>query len=191
MTKKPRISQKESNEFRHSVEDVQPLNKANTRESTKKPQKKSTRPAHTKALKQDEHIDDQQIPPINFELSSQKDWHHAQDCIHFAKSGTSHQLLRKMRRGQLHIDDQLDLHQMNRHKALNAMNRFIAKAQSNGLKNLLIIHGKGYDQAILKNLTSHYLQQDKRVLAFHSATPKDGGTGAVYVLIKSKPREHL
>jgi DNA-nicking Smr family endonuclease len=52
-----------------------------------------------------------------------------------------------------------------------------------------IIHGKGYGSnnqgPIIKPLVNKWLQQRNEILAFCSARPNDGGTGAVYVLLKT------
>jgi DNA-nicking Smr family endonuclease len=57
------------------------------------------------------------------------------------------------------------------------------------LSCLRIIHGKGYGsyqkQPVLKAKLNSWLRQHEHVQAFCSARASDGGTGAVYVLIKS------
>jgi hypothetical protein len=78
----------------------------------------------------------------------------------------------------------------------------IEQAQAEGDRCLLIIHGKagagytdesgdirGAGQALLKSHVNHWLQQVDDVLAFASALPKDGGTGAVYVLLKNSRKK--
>ena len=76
---------------------------------------------------------------------------------------------------------------------------FIEQAFELGLRSVLIIHGKGESKAererssILKGCTDHWLRQLDIVQAFHSAQPRHGGTGAVYVLLKKseeKKREN-
>jgi DNA-nicking Smr family endonuclease len=51
-----------------------------------------------------------------------------------------------------------------------------------------IIHGKGNTSLgkmpVLKGRVNSWLRQKNEVLAFCSARPNDGGTGAVYVLLK-------
>jgi DNA-nicking Smr family endonuclease len=53
-----------------------------------------------------------------------------------------------------------------------------------------IVHGKGngswQKQPVLKVKLNHWLRQRDEVLAFCSARGNDGGTGAVYVLIKNR-----
>ena len=66
------------------------------------------------------------------------------------------------------------------------------QAQARGHRCLLVIHGKGYysssGEPILKNLLKNWLPLQPDVIAFHSAKPKDGGTGAIYLLIKRDNR---
>jgi DNA-nicking Smr family endonuclease len=51
-----------------------------------------------------------------------------------------------------------------------------------------IIHGKGKSSEgklpVLKGKVNSWLRQRDEVIAFCSARPSDGGTGAVYVLLK-------
>jgi DNA-nicking Smr family endonuclease len=61
---------------------------------------------------------------------------------------------------------------------------------SQGYRCLLITHGKGAQSnppARIKSYVNHWLQQVENVIAFHSATPRHGGTGSVYVLLKKTP----
>ncbi|MGY8862749.1 MAG: Smr/MutS family protein, partial [Pseudomonadales bacterium] len=48
---------------------------------------------------------------------------------------------------------------------------------------------QGAGQAIIKSHVNHWLQQLDAVLAFTSALPKDGGTGALYVLLKKSAKK--
>ena len=61
--------------------------------------------------------------------------------------------------------------------------------EENNIRCVRIIHGKGYGSnnkgPIIKPLVNKWLQQRNEILAFCSARPIDGGTGAVYVLLKS------
>jgi len=72
--------------------------------------------------------------------------------------------------------------------AREALIHFISQSYMAGFRCVLIIHGKGGVQneiSILKSHVNHWLKQFTEILAFHSALPKDGGRGAVYVLLKS------
>ena len=76
---------------------------------------------------------------------------------------------------------------------------FIEESYQYGLRSVLIIHGKGESKAdqargsILKGCVDQWLRDLETVLAFHSAQPRDGGTGAAYVLLRKseeKKREN-
>lgn len=110
------------------------------------------------------------------------------DEMLFVRSGMQHGLLRKLRRGQSSISGQLDLHGFTIPEARQALAGFLHSSQTRGAQCVVIIHGKGYGsqhkQPILKNKVNSWLQQHSEVLAFCSAQPADGGTGAVYVLLR-------
>ena len=79
------------------------------------------------------------------------------------------------------------MHGLTTEAARDALYKFIKTQTENHKRCLLIIHGKGGHEGappVVKNLVNRWLPQFDTVLAFHSAQPKDGGHGAVYVLLK-------
>jgi DNA-nicking Smr family endonuclease len=106
----------------------------------------------------------------------------------FVQSSLSNGLLRKLRRGQFALEAQLDLHGMTVPVAKEALSKFLRECRNTRRRCVLIIHGKGngslQKQPVLKGKLNIWLQRCGNVLAFCSARPMDGGTGAVYVLIK-------
>lgn len=108
----------------------------------------------------------------------------------FARDGIQTSLIRKLRRGQIRIDAELDLHRLTRDQARNAIAQFLSDCLNHGKRCVRIIHGKGLGsvnkQPVLKGLVSHWLQQRNDVLAFCSARPNDGGSGALYVLLRRR-----
>lgn len=106
----------------------------------------------------------------------------------YARPGIQHGLLRKLRRGQFSINTELDLHGMTVAVARGELVDFINHCQIKRTRCIRIIHGKGHGspgkQPVLKTKLNIWLQQIDVVLAFCSARPIDGGTGAVYVLLK-------
>jgi DNA-nicking Smr family endonuclease len=110
------------------------------------------------------------------------------DELLFARPGIQHGVLRKLRRGQFSVDAELDMHGMTTVVARHALTEFLRTAQFSRSRCVRIIHGKGrgsaQGRAVLKNKVNYWLQQRDDVLAFCSARPVDGGTGAVYVLLK-------
>ena len=69
------------------------------------------------------------------------------------------------------------------------IDQFITSVREHGKRCVRIIHGKGYGSSnkgpVIKPLVNQWLRKRSEILAFCSARPVDGGTGAVYVLIKS------
>ena len=89
----------------------------------------------------------------------------------------------RLRRGQFSAQDELDLHGANALQAETLLARFLGQSTGAGLGCVRIIHGKGGGDGVpvLKNLVDRALRQRGEVLAFHSAPPSQGGTGALLV----------
>ncbi len=115
------------------------------------------------------------------------------DILEFHQGGLQRSVLRKLRRGEFRIDAELDLHGLNSREAREALVRFLGDACAHADRCVRIIHGKGLrstsEGPVLKGLVNSWLRQRSEVLAFHSCRPDDGGTGAVYVLLKSARRK--
>lgn len=109
------------------------------------------------------------------------------DNLEFLKPGLQRNTLKKMRKGFFAIDAELDLHGLNRTEAKNHLTQFLNDCISEHYRCIHIIHGKGYrspnQKPILKNSLNQWLRQHSHVLAFCSAPPHAGGSGAVYVLL--------
>lgn len=106
----------------------------------------------------------------------------------FSRPGLQHSVLRKFRRGHFRIEAELDLHGRIVTEARTMVDVFLREAQAHGLRCVRIVHGKGLSSAgklpVLKGKVNGWLRQRDAVMAFCSARPYDGGTGAVYVLLK-------
>ena len=96
-------------------------------------------------------------------------------------------VFRRLRRGQFAVAAEIDLHGLGRHAAHEALREFIAEAVERGQGCVRVIHGKGRGSGqrgpVLKHVVNHWLRRMDGVLAFASARPVDGGTGAAYVLL--------
>lgn len=108
--------------------------------------------------------------------------------LSYLRDGYSPKLLRQLKRGQFSIQDDIDLHQMNAAAAQACITDFLAEAKQRGLRCVRIVHGKGLRSRaagpVLKALTDRLLRRRDDVVAFASARPMQGGTGAVVVLLK-------
>ena len=101
--------------------------------------------------------------------------------------------LRKLRRGVWPAQDSLDLHGNNSDAARKLLQEFLHEAMQRGMRCVLVIHGKGMNsrggEGVLRKLTRHWLTQLPQVLGYCDAAPKQGGSGAVLVLVKVKSGE--
>ena len=111
------------------------------------------------------------------------------EALFFARPGLQQRLLQRLKRGQLAIGAELDMHGMTAAMARSAMVNFITLCREQHIRCVRIIHGKGYgsgDSApVLKNRVNSWLRQHHDVLAFSSAQIQDGGSGALYVLLRA------
>ncbi len=104
----------------------------------------------------------------------------------------------RLRRGQMAIEARLDLHGLRLFEAQDAFRRFILDCHARQLRCLLIITGKGkrttadgLPQAggvIRENLPLWLEDAALRplILQIYPAQPKDGGSGAFYILLRRK-----
>lgn len=108
--------------------------------------------------------------------------------ISYLRDGLSPKLLRQLKRGHFSIADEIDLHQMNAAVARAVVKEFLDDNKRRGQLCVKIIHGKGLrsraEGPVLKRMVDGMLRQRADVLAFASARPAEGGTGAVIVLLR-------
>ena len=95
--------------------------------------------------------------------------------------------LKRLSQGLYAAQDELDLHHADAGTAETLLRRFLAEARDAGFGCVRVVHGKGLNSSdslpVLKNVVDRILRQRSDVLAFHSAPPAQGGTGAVLVLL--------
>lgn len=108
--------------------------------------------------------------------------------LSYLRDGYPPKLLKQLKRGQFSVQDDIDLHQMNTAAAQVTIIEFLAEARRAGLRCVRIVHGKGLRSRaagpVLKGLTDRMLRRRDDVIAFASARPMQGGTGAVVVLLR-------
>ncbi|RUL72242.1 Smr/MutS family protein [Dyella choica] len=108
--------------------------------------------------------------------------------LSYLRDGYPPKLLRQLKRGQFSVQDDIDLHHMNAAAAQATIAEFLAHASAQGFHCVRIVHGKGLRSKasgpVLKTLTDRLLRRRDDVIAFASARPMQGGTGAVVVLLK-------
>jgi len=180
-------SQEDSNSdnnprFADLLRDVKPLHAdhSNLAENdTPKP-----KPTPNETLK-----DQQRVLKESLEVSFEIEDLQPGDCLSFCRSGIQKTIFRKLKKGQFNIGAELDLHGMTIAQSQPALAEFIQTSREENIRCVRIIHGKGYGSSNkgpkLKPMVNQWLQRRNEILAFCSARPVDGGTGAVYVLLKS------
>ncbi len=172
--------------FRQSVAGTRPLKPQNSVQHSA--------PRTEPPLKQRQHQKNEELSPA-CALSDEYQVEEVgtADELFFSRPGLQHRTIKKLRRGQFSCSAALDLHGMVVTEARQALVEFIHESRKHNARYVRIVHGKGYGsssrQPILKNRLNNWLRQIDDVLAFCSAQPRDGGTGAVYLLLKRDSRD--
>jgi DNA-nicking Smr family endonuclease len=167
--------------FREAMRDVRRLRNAPTRAvDAPKP------PARARFTRADqlEVLKESMLPPSDeAELATG-------DELSFRRPHISEAVLLKLRRGHFAVDAEIDLHGMTGAEAKAALREFILQAVNRRMSCVRIIHGKGRRSGprgpVLKNVVNQWLQRIDCIQAFGSARQVDGGSGAVYVLLRTR-----
>ena len=176
-TKKP----KDNNDlqlFRDAMQDVTPISQDKVTHSTQKSSQKAQR-------RRADTPEKQQLDKHRFSTE------HVPDCdviLRFERPGLQKPTLKKLRQGKFPVEASLDLHGFTAEQARSALIDFLTFCQQSQFKVVSIVHGKGFGSSekkpVIKPLVNKWLQEESNVVAFSSAQPKDGGTGAVYVMLR-------
>ena len=96
--------------------------------------------------------------------------------------------IRDFNKGNVFIENKLDLHGFNQEDAKNLLEDFINQSIENGKRLILIITGKGKEgEGVIKNNIISWLNNKSlrnRILAVNHASKKHGGSGAIYILLR-------
>ncbi|ARP83148.1 DNA mismatch repair protein MutS [Bordetella genomosp. 8] len=95
---------------------------------------------------------------------------------------------RKLRRGEWQAGAELDLHGLRVEQARHAVLSFVDECLEHGIRCVRVVHGKGYGSEglnpVLKDKARTWLAQKPEVIAFSEAPPREGGSGALLVLLR-------
>jgi DNA-nicking Smr family endonuclease len=115
------------------------------------------------------------------------------EYIEGSVKGLSRKLMKRLKRGELPVQDHIDLHGLTKQEAEEAVRDFVYRSYRSGLRCILIVHGRGLNSPdsfpVLKEGLPLWLGRGKAgklVLAFSTARPYDGGTGATYVFLRKR-----
>lgn len=119
------------------------------------------------------------------------DMHYSRRYMQGRLPGVADDLMDRMRRGDFPIQDHIDLHGLDLHQAEAEVQEFIVRSVTRGMRHVLIVHGKGLSSPggtpVIRPEIPTWLgrkRMRKYVLAFCTALVRDGGEGAVYVLLR-------
>ncbi|MHA4870646.1 Smr/MutS family protein [Duganella sp. PWIR1] len=116
--------------------------------------------------------------------------HYLEDdpALNYSAPGVGPDVMKKLRKGHWPVQDELDLHGMNRDQARDALGAFLTKAGQRNHRCVCVIHGRGFgsrgQEPVLKTMVHSWLVQ-KGVVAFCQARNNDGGEGALIVLLRA------
>ena len=126
---------------------------------------------------------------VDFELE------YTEEYMYGYVRGLDIKTFQQLKSGSLSIGAHLDLHGMTSSQAREALLFFIRESYMQNHRCVLVVTGRGINspggQSVLRRETESWLTRDplKRVvLAFCTAQPKDGGAGAVYVLLRKQKK---
>jgi DNA-nicking Smr family endonuclease len=171
-------SPEKDDDFRRAVADAQPLEARPKVVHQRRPA-----PVPKQRLRDERAVLDESLGPVSIDdaLDSGTE-------LTYLADGLQRDVLRKLRRGFWVVEDELDLHGMNRHVAAVCVAEFLKGAKKRRLGCVRIVHGKGrgshHREPVLKGLLRKWLLREA-VLAFSQAPAAQGGSGAVLVLLKS------
>lgn len=116
------------------------------------------------------------------------------DLAHGTAAGVDKRTNQRLIRGKMPVEARLDLHGHTKEPAHRALEAFIKGSFSAERRCVMVITGKGLrldsgEIGVLRQAVPRWLNSPTlrpMVLAYSHATPKDGGEGALYVLLKRK-----
>ncbi len=176
---KPKLDDDDIALFREAMRDVTPIGHT---PPVAKPRRRAARARFARAGQLaglDENLGSELSDPM---VASDED-------LSFRRPGVSEHVLRKLRRGEYGVQGEIDLHGRTVAEARHALRAFFGAALARHATCVRIIHGKGLRSGnrgpVLKSAVSALLRRTSAVVAYVSARPIDGGTGALYVLLST------
>lgn len=113
---------------------------------------------------------------------------HSGESLRFHRPSVGKRTMRRLARGNFSVQDEIDLHGMTVAEAKPRLAAFIERCAKEGRLCVRVVHGKGLGSGrrgpVLKQKVNRWLRQWDAVLAFVSTRQVDGGTGAIYVLLR-------
>ncbi|OOE41024.1 DNA endonuclease SmrA [Salinivibrio kushneri] len=174
--------------FREMMSDVAPIKQDTVEEQTGSHQPTEAQLARQQAAQKLANSDPEYLS-LEYAQMVKPD-----EVMAYKRDGVQDGVFRKLRLGKYDVNARLDLHKMSLEKARDEILRFLKQCQRMDVRTVIIVHGKGKrsnPQAMMKSYVCQWLQQISDVLCYHSALRHQGGTGALYVMIKKSQEKKL
>ncbi len=139
-------------------------------------------------------------PPVSVAMPKSEPRKPKQKPRTLAPGGVGKHEARAIKRGSLPIEGRIDLHGMTQVAAQSVLTEFIQDSAGRGLRCVLVITGKGAHKkdtdedlftlrrpGVLRDATPAWLSAPnlaRHVIGYQPALPRDGGAGALYVLLR-------
>lgn len=135
-------------------------------------------------------LDDFLSGNIEFELENTEEY------MHGYVRGLDSKIFQQLKAGSLSREAHVDMHGMNADQAFDTLLFFVRESYLQNRRCLLVVTGRGRNspggQSVLKQQIQTWLTRDplrRIVLAFCTALPRDGGGGALYVLLRKQKKQ--
>lgn len=182
---KPTTADETHDSFASAVQDIRPMpqDKANirTKASIKK---RSDRTYHRQQATIDTTSSTDGLSTESVDIVD------SDQALLFSSQGIQLKLLKRLQKGHIPWEQGIDLHGLTIDQARDQLSDFIQICFHQHCYVALVVHGKAHSHTgsvpMLKSYCNDWLRQLPQVLAFSSAQAKDGGTGALYVLLRRK-----
>ena len=113
------------------------------------------------------------------------------DLVVGTNAGLDKRNAQRLKRGKLRPEASIDLHGHMQYEAYNELKSFLLESQKLGRRCVLVITGKGSVKTggVLRKMVPRWLNQAPLrsvVIAIEKAIPRDGGSGAYYLLLRRR-----
>ena len=117
------------------------------------------------------------------------------DMLIFKRPGIQDGVFKNLRLGKYSIEGVIDLQRLRMSESRNQLYKRIMSSHEQGIRTVLVKHGRGAQStpipALTKSYVAQWLTELNEVIAFHSAQRQHGGLAATYVLLKKHPNQKL
>jgi len=189
MAYKRSVSREEASLWRQVTGDVEPIDSPPPKTPKKRPASDKAKETKRPPVKMATTTAPPPAPPTPPVTTIKAKQH--PELVPGKPTGLDKRNAQRLKRGQLRPEARVDLHGMTQSQAHAELNNFIAECRMADCRTVLVITGKGSvrEGGVLRRMVPHWLNQPplrEMVIAIEQATPRDGGAGAYYLLLRRR-----